>query len=390
MIRALFAAEAAPAHRTLGEAFRGAKRAADAEALFVRASGRYPLTATGDANTYALFAELFSRLMCEVPARPCRAGVIVPTGIATDAPTSAFFGWLSSDRRLVQLLDFQSGAGFFNDIGHARFKFALMTIGGRNAIGDGRARLAFFLRRMTDFAQSDRFFELSADEISLINPSTRTLPTFRSRADAELTKRIYSRVPVLIDDSKGQAGNPWGIRFLAMFHMANDSGLFRTAEKLQADGLRRYGADWNDTPGERWLPLYEGKMVHHYDHRWATYDEENVGDDDARRPSSEEKADPDFMVSPRYWVSARGVLARIAAVPKALAKAYAEGDDWVILVALANWVEHGRGDEITQETFHESREALINWAATTSGCCRSTLWIGETSASRSTAPLYLR
>jgi hypothetical protein len=96
LIRALFAAEASPGHRALGEAFMDAKHAADAETLFVRASGRYPLTAIGDANTYALFAELFSSLMCEAPARPCRAGVIVPTGIATDATTSTFFGCFPS------------------------------------------------------------------------------------------------------------------------------------------------------------------------------------------------------------------------------------------------------------------------------------------------------
>jgi hypothetical protein len=166
-------------------------------------------------------------------------------------------------------------------------------------------------------------------------------------------------VPVLIDDSIGYSGNPWGIRFLAMFHMSGDSGLFRTARQLQTEGLRRDGADWSDGAGDRRVPLYEAKMVHHYDHRWATYDEENVGDDDARRPSSLEKSDPDFMVSPRYWVNARNMLARIAVVPKALAKAYAEGDDRALLIALANWVEHGRGDEITQETFHESREVLI-------------------------------
>jgi hypothetical protein len=47
-----------------------------------------------------------------------------------------------------------------------------------------------------------------------------------------------------------------------------------------------------------------------------------------------------------------------------VAKAYADGDDRAILVALANWAEHGRGDEITQETFHESREALISLGGT--------------------------
>jgi hypothetical protein len=335
LIQRLLSLEATAAQSTLAQAFVSAKRAADAGGVFARASGRFPLTAVGDANTYALFAELFSRTIAGSRSLLSRAGFIVPTGIATDATTSNFFGWLSGDRRLVQLLDFQSGGGFFDNIGHARFKFTLMTVGGHGAAEDGRARLAFFLRRMSDFTQSERFFELSADEIALINPNTKTLPTFRSRADAELTKRIYERIPVLIDEEKkGAASNPWGIRFLTMFHMANDSGLFRTARQLERDGAERDRADWigND---ERWLPLYEAKMVHHYDHRWATYDTDNVGDDDARPPSPVEKADSGYAVSPRYWVSGREVSLRTADLPKGLLDALRQRSKSLIAFGIA-------------------------------------------------------
>lgn len=49
---------------------------------------------------------------------------------------------------------------------------------------------------------------------------------------------------------------------------------------------------------ERMLPLYEDKMIHHYDHRWATYEP----DGSVRDFTLEEKQDPDFVVMPRYWV----------------------------------------------------------------------------------------
>jgi hypothetical protein len=338
LIRLLFATDATEAQSALARAFASAKRAAEAEGLFVRAGGRFPLTAAGDANTYALFAELFSRAISGSPDRPSHAGFIVPTGIATDQTTSGFFGWLSRDRRLLQLLDFQSGAGFFDDIGHARFKFALMTVGSQGAAGDGSARLAFFLRRMSDFTQPDRFFELAADEIALINPNTKTLPTFRSRADAELTKRIYERIPVLIaNNKKGAVRNPWGIRFLAMFHMSNDSeDWFRTARELEAEGLDRDGSDWVGNNEERWLPLYEAKMVHHYDHRWATYDANAVGDDDARPPSPVEKAGPGYAVSPRYWVPRREVSLRTADLPKGLLDALRARNEPLIVLGVAH------------------------------------------------------
>jgi hypothetical protein len=45
---------------------------------------------------------------------------------------------------------------------------------------------------------------LSAEDIELINPNTRTAPVFRTLADAELTKKIYRLVPVLANDWTGR------------------------------------------------------------------------------------------------------------------------------------------------------------------------------------------
>lgn len=49
---------------------------------------------------------------------------------------------------------------------------------------------------------------------------------------------------------------------------------------------------------ERMLPLYEAKMIHQFDHRWATYDP----DGSVRDVTVEEKQDPQFVALPRYWV----------------------------------------------------------------------------------------
>jgi hypothetical protein len=67
---------------------------------------------------------------------------------------------------------------------------------------------------------------------------------FRSRADAALAAKIYMSVPVLVEQAKGVAGNPWGISLLRMFHMSDDSGLFRTAGQLREAGFIRDGVDW--------------------------------------------------------------------------------------------------------------------------------------------------
>jgi hypothetical protein len=331
LIRALFAPNTSPEKRALGEKFVSAKRAAEAESAFVRGSERFPFTAMGDINTYALFGETFLKLI----GPRGRAGTVIQSNIFTDDTTKVFASNVVGSGRLVSFLDMVNLERIFPGIDTRNPHFALMTLAGAGS--PDAPMLSFYNTRPQHLADDRRRFTLSADEISLINPNTKTLPTFRSRADAELTKRIYERVPVLIDNTKkDKAGNLWGIRFLAMFHMANDSGLFRTARQFEGDGAQRDGADWTNDDGERWLPLYEAKMVHHYDHRWATYDPDNIGDDDARPPSPEKKSDPGYAVSSRYWVSDREVSLRTADLPKGLLGALREHDTPLIIIGIAH------------------------------------------------------
>jgi hypothetical protein len=96
--------------------FELAKREAEGSGEFIRGSCRFALTAVGDLNTYALFAEHFLRLI----GSDGRSGLIVPTGIATDNSTKAYFEAISSGGRLVALYDFRTGPGLFPEIGHPR------------------------------------------------------------------------------------------------------------------------------------------------------------------------------------------------------------------------------------------------------------------------------
>jgi hypothetical protein len=172
---------------------------------------------------------------------------------------------------------------------------------------DASPEFAFFLRRAEQLNEPERRFTLSAEDIARINPNTKTAPVFRSRADAELTSKIYARVPVLIDKGKAMAGNLWGVSFMTMFHMSNDSGLFRAAAQLQAEGYVRDGVDWAAADQLlRYVPLYEAKMIHQFDHRWATYDGR-----DTRDVTMAEKAGPGFEPTPRYWVPEREVQDRL-------------------------------------------------------------------------------
>src|SRR2546425_7924142 len=179
--------------KALYEAFLDDRRQAEGESHFVRSSDRYPLCGRGDVNTYAIFAET-NRMLINATGR---LGCIVPSGIATDDTTKEFFRDLVEKKSLVSLYDFQSVPGLFGEIGHASFNFCLLTLSGLAELHPEGAELAFFLRDVNHLQEPVRRFRLTAQEIALLNPNTRTCPIFRSERDAELTKAIYARVPVL-------------------------------------------------------------------------------------------------------------------------------------------------------------------------------------------------
>ncbi|URI16139.1 Eco57I restriction-modification methylase domain-containing protein [Brevundimonas albigilva] len=323
LIDALEAADPDNADGRLWREFVFAKRTAEAASEFARSSGRYPLTGRGDVNTYALFAELFSRLA----KRTGRAGVIVPTGIATDSSTSEFFSHLVQSRKLQSLYSFYEVRGWFKATDD-RKSFCIICIGGQTEA----ASFCFDIKDISEISHPERIFYLTEDEISCINPNTKTSPIFRTRADAELSAKLYARAPVLIQERPQEEGgdiNPWGITFQTMFHMSGDSGFFRTPTQLDADGWQRDGIDWvreTATSVERRVPLYEAKMIHHFDHRWATYGTSASDyEDGARDCTLSEKQNPNFEPSPRYWVPKDEVILRAARVPAALKSAVRQG-----------------------------------------------------------------
>ena len=77
--------------------------------------------------------------------------------------------------------------------------------------------------------------------MALLNPNTKTCPIFRTRRDADLTKAIYKRIPILIDENRKQGGNPWGIKFFTMFHQTNDAEHFHPAKVWEKKGYKLEG-----------------------------------------------------------------------------------------------------------------------------------------------------
>ena len=232
LILQLNSTEALPAEKALYTEFLSAKREAEAVSHFVRIAGRYPQTGTGDLNTYAVFAETILQLL----SPRGRAGLIVPTGIATDDTTKAFFQHVVNRRRLVSLYDFENRKKVFPGI-DSRIKFCLLTLSGGD-VPVPEPEFAFFLQRVAHLKETARRFTLSADDFSLFNPNTLTCPTFRSRRDMEIARKMYERAGVFWKEARVDQpeDNPWRIKFSTLFHMSNDSELFRTRAEMEEDG----------------------------------------------------------------------------------------------------------------------------------------------------------
>ncbi len=301
------------------------KRTFDAMTLFARASGRYDLTTSGKVNTYGLFAEHFLNML----SPRGQAGVVLPNGIATDDNNSAYFRFITDNRRLATLYSFYEVRKWFAGTDDRR-DFCLMSLVKEADV----AEFATSLNSIEELNDTRRRFALTANEISKINPNSKTAPAFRTKKDAQLTAAIYDRIPVLIEDGlgsePGQAGNQWEVEYRqGWFNMTGDSDLFRTAKQLADEGWERQGINWvrpTSVPGrdrgvaltgdsvspdagvpvgeKTYVPLYEAKMFHHFDPRFGdglTLTERPVNSG-WPRPSKEELRDPNFDVTPWYWV----------------------------------------------------------------------------------------
>ena len=97
--------------------------------------------------------------------------------------------------------------------------------------------------------------------------------------------------------------DPWKFAYITkLFDMTYDSQIFisREIDEMQTD-------DRIDL-----LRLYEAKMVHIFDHRRNHFRRDDSGAYAFQRPAPEDKVNPSFEPSPRYWVAESEVLSRMA------------------------------------------------------------------------------
>ena len=294
----------------LGADYALAAARAETAVRVARTGGDYPLLSGGDVNLYSLFVERAMGLV-----KPDgMVGLLVPSGIASDKTAAPFFQGVATGGRLKALYDFENRRTryemepFFPDV-DSRFKFSALIASPSET--PEAAQCAFFLQDVSELDDPERRFALTAEDFARLNPNTGTAPILRSRRDAELTAAIYARLPVLVDRSGPEPVRAWPVRYSTMFHMTNDSDLFRTRAELEEDeGAFPLGSNRFGGPDGDWVPLYVGRMIQPFDHRAASVrvNEKNLHNAAlSGNVSAEEKADPDFVPTPQYWVAEQEV-----------------------------------------------------------------------------------
>jgi hypothetical protein len=265
-----------------------AKHDIDCQQKFIHDSNRFPLTSYGRINLYPLFCELGRNIISPNGI----AGLIVPTGIATDSFNQYFLGDLVNTSRLQGIKGFQNERFIFSGIHHS-VSFCLIFIAGL-AVKPQSMCFSWCSWNILEANDIARQITLTKDDFIAINPNTLTCPIFRTKYDADLTKNIYLNIPVLENEKTGE--NPWSISFALMFMMNTDSNLFK------------------DSPAENLLPLYEAKMFYLFDHRLATYegatqDQLNVGI--LPRIEDLQKSNPFCVSTPHYWIDRNEVESKL-------------------------------------------------------------------------------
>jgi len=227
----------------------------DNQVDFTRLSEIYPYQSVevngsktgGDANTYKLFLERAYQLL----ANHGKAGQIVKAGIYKDEGATGLRQLLVERNSFDFLYALSNEKRVFPSVHHAE-RFALVGFTKAGAKADIQISFAITTREaikpeeLPDYlTESDQVMHVPQMLVERFSPDTLSIMEFRSQRDADIVDRIYGNWYLLGEQIDGM----WSVSLSREFDMTNDRYLFNED-----------GVGW---------PLYEGKMMHQYTHRFS-------------------------------------------------------------------------------------------------------------------------
>jgi hypothetical protein len=301
-------AELKDRNQTLYEEWTTAKRLAQGSVSVIQSSGRFPLSASGELNTYLPFTELGLQI-CQGRGR---CAIVVKSGIFASDIASDLFKHIVHSGRLISLYDFQNSTGLFPAIGSCE-RFSLLTFA-EDQSDHREAQFAFYCDSVAD-VMGERSYSLSKHDLMKLSPSSGKLPMLRNAKERELLLSVVSSFGVLADDTNQI--NPWRVSYGSLFHMSGASDYFRTREELESQGFEYLNGTSCMTNGSVvYAPFYEGKFIQIYNHRFSSFEgvprEKRFGrKPGTHTPSLDQLRDPNYHIEPRYWISSEVAESRL-------------------------------------------------------------------------------
>jgi len=283
--------------------FQTAQARQGTAARIVRKGKIYSELNSGKLNIYKIFVERALSLI-----KPDgMVGLLTPIGIGTDHNVAKFLRSITSTDRLKAFVAFENKRRWlFADV-HAEDQPTIFCVGGT------RRTFANFaygvkLHRLPSDPDAPKPVTLTKETLAKVNPTTSTMPIFRSMTDLHFVATIYENFPVLIEGTGRSEKPAWPIKYRQMINMTSRSGGFRTAQMLvDQEGAWPIANGEYDSAKGKWQRLSEGKMVSIYNHRYAGVRNRSNSVSGQGLPihsSDEQLTDPNFLPTPRYWILA--------------------------------------------------------------------------------------
>ena len=169
------------------------------------------------------------------------AAQITPGGLYAGANASAIRHHLLDECRLDTILGYDNYKKAWFDVDMARFSSYTARTGGQTEVFEAR----FGLANTSDLSRDP--VRVRADLIRKQSPDTYVIPDLRNPVEMAVAEKLVSAYPAFGDPAFG----PVLRHYHREIDMGNDKSLFSS--------------------DETGLPLYEGRMVEHFDHRAKGY-----------------------------------------------------------------------------------------------------------------------
>lgn len=230
------------------------------------------MSLVGELNTYALFAELASRLT----ERDGFAAIIVKSALVTSTCYSSCFRYFVNEGSLSEVFLFDNREKLFQI--DSREKFCILFFGGSKAYG---IQVHYGLTRQEQVLSSKPVY-ITANELELINPETGLLPNVADANEFSFLLRAHKSLPVFANE-------------FPQCHFGRLVHLTAHAEHIITE------------PAETHIPIYEGKFIEQYDNRFSTFtgmnaDERYQAKASARRQLGDGFMEPKPVPECRYFI----------------------------------------------------------------------------------------